>query len=212
MSSRHKFPCPACGAEIPFESSISLLAVCAYCGTMAQRKDLILEDLGKVAQLQPDGSPLQIRSEGRYEGAPFTVIGRLQMRTREGFWNEWRLRFDETRAGWLGEAQGLYAVSFAVKDLPAIAAFEKLSIGMDIVLDNAAYRVRDKEEAEFLSAEGELPFRVPLGQTGRFVDLAGPGGRFATIDYSDETPLAFTGRYAEFSELALTRLKEIPGW
>lgn len=212
MSSRHKFPCPSCGAELPFESSISLLAVCAYCGTMAQRKDLILEDLGKVAQLQPDGSPLQIHSEGCYEGTPFTVIGRLQMRYTEGYWNEWHLRFSETRTGWLGEAQGLYAVSFAVKDMPAIAAFEKLSIGSVIVLDNANYRVRGKEEAAYISAEGELPFRVTMGQTGRFADLAGPGGSFATIDYSDEAPLAFTGRYAEFAELSLTRLKEIPGW
>lgn len=211
-TSRFKFPCPSCGAELPFQSSISLLAVCAYCGTMALRKDLNLTDLGKVAQLLPDGSPLQIHTEGRYQDAAFSVIGRIQMRYPEGFWNEWHIRFDETRTGWLGEAQGLYAVSFEVKNAPTLPAFKDIVIGQEFLIEDAAYRARDKKEAAYISAEGELPFRVPLGETGRFADLSGSGGRFATIDYSETPPLAYVGRYVEFDELKLTRLKEIPGW
>ncbi len=36
-----------------------------------------------------------------------------------------------------------------------------------------------------VSAEGELPFAVTPDESGRYADLSGPGGIFATIDYGD---------------------------
>lgn len=210
---RLQLDCPSCGAKVPFESAASLLAVCAYCRGVALRKDLNLEELGRVAQLVADGSPLQLGARGRYDKAIFTVLGRLQMRFADGYWNEWHLGFDDGRFGWLGESQGLYAVSFPVFSAGALPPFEALAVGQALPLAGVAYTVREKRRALYASAEGEIPFRAPFGEEVSFADLAGPRDRsFATLDYSEEPPMAFAGRYAEFEALELTGLRAIDGW
>ena len=120
--------CPACGAMVPFRTSINLMAVCPFCRSLVQRKDLDLEKLGESAQLQPDGSPLQVGTGGTYRGASFEVVGRMQLKTPHGFWNEWSLMFADGRQGWLGEAQGAYAVSFRTEyNVPAFGDLKFLA-------------------------------------------------------------------------------------
>ncbi len=205
--------CPACGADAAFKTSIALFAVCPFCRSLVMRKELDLEALGKVAQLQSDGTPLQVGTRGKYKGAPFLAAGRVQMKMPVGFWNEWALVFDDGRQGWLGEAQGTYAVSFYVKtDAPADP--KTLEEGAKVTLADREFAVRDYCEAHYVSAEGELPFRPPLGLSDAVpsVDLIAPGGAFATIDYSEKPPLVFIGEYQEFDALQFSNLRAIEGW
>lgn len=202
--------CPSCGALVPFRSSITLLAVCPFCRSLVQRKDLDLEKLGESAQLQPDGSPVLVGSRGTYRGAPFDVVGRLQLQTPRGFWNEWCLIFADGRQGWLGEAQGTYAVSF--KTDAAVPALGALAVDAKVEIAGRAYTVREIVDAKYLAAEGELPFRPPLGETAPSADLIGEDGAFATIDYSDDPPSVFAGEYQGFDALAFSGLKAIEGW
>ncbi len=204
--------CPSCGAKVKFQSTISLVAVCAYCRSLVMRQDLKVEDLGKIAELQPDGSPLQLGVRGEFNKISFSVLGRIQMRYPEGYWNEWYLGFDDGRQGWLGEAQGLYALSFLAKTKTPLPEYEKLELDQEILIENTSYQVRDKRLAEYISLEGELPFQVPLGEQCPAADLAGPERRFATIDYSESPALLFTGQYVEFDSLRLNGLKVIEGW
>jgi hypothetical protein len=202
--------CPSCGAMVPFRSSISLLAVCPYCRALTRRDDLDLEKLGVSAQLQPDGTPLQVSSRGAFKGDPFEAVGRVQLKTPAGFWNEWFLAFTDGRQGWLGEAQGTYAVSFELKE--TAPARKDLALGSAVTLGGRAYEVRELVEASYLAAEGELPFKPPLGETAPSADLISAGGWFATIDYSEEPPCVFAGQYQDFDSLELANLKVIEGW
>lgn len=202
--------CPSCGAMVPFRTSINLLAVCPFCRSLVRRKDLDLETLGVSAQLQPDGSPVLVGARGVYRGAPFEIVGRLQLQTPRGFWNEWSLMFADGRQGWLGEAQGTYAVSFKVDyNLPALA---DLKVGAKVVIRDRAYEIREIVDAKYLAAEGELPFKPPLGETAPSADLIGADGAFATLDYSEDPPVAFVGEYQGFDALSFTGLKVIEGW
>jgi hypothetical protein len=202
--------CPSCGAMVPFRTSIMLLAVCPYCRSLVQRKDLAVETLGEVAQLQPDGTPLQLGARGLYKTDPFEVVGRVQLKTPRGFWNEWALSFADGRAGWLGESQGNYAVTFASKAKPPAPG--GLKVGAKVELDGTTYRVRELVEALYAAAEGELPYRPPLGRKVASWDLYAPGGFFATIDASEDPPLVFTGEYEEFDELHFSGLRTFEGW
>ena len=204
--------CPSCGAPVVFQSAASVMAVCGYCSSTLVRHDLDLENMGKMAQLQADGSPLQLRAEGRYRGASFTVVGRIQLRFAKGLWNEWHLLFDDRRSGWLGEAAGTYAVSFPVRVPEAIPKFEELHAGKAVVLNKQPYEVTDVEEADCIGGEGELPFSIGPGYSTPAADLAGPENQFATLDYSEDPPLVFTGEYVEFDDLHLSGLREIDGW
>jgi len=202
--------CPSCGAMVPFRTSINLMAICPFCRSLVQRKDLDLEKLGESAQLQPDGTPLQVGTSGTYRGAAFEVVGRMQLKTPHGFWNEWSLMFADGRQGWLGEAQGAYAVSFQTEY--KVPAFGDMTVLAKIEIKGKIYQVLEIIEAKYLAAEGELPFKPPLGESATSADLIGEGGAFGTIDYSDDPPSVFIGEYQDFESLKFTNLKLIEGW
>ncbi len=204
--------CPSCGAPVVFQSRASVMAVCEYCSSTLIRQDLNLENLGKMAELQEDGSPLQLRATGRYRGVPFTVVGRIQLRYPKGLWNEWHLLFDDEKSGWLGESMGIYGVSFLTAVEEKLPPFEELKPEQAIVLKGKPYEVTDLEKAFCVAGQGELPFRIGPGYEAPSVDLAGPGNGFATLDYSDDPPSVYVGDYVEFEDLHLSGLKEINGW
>ena len=165
-----------------------------------------------MAELKLDGSPLQLGSQGRYRGINFGVIGRIQMQFDRGVWNEWHLMLDDGRSGWLGEAQGLYAVSFLTKVSGDIPAFETLKAGKKIQLKGQWFEVQNLESARCIAGEGELPFRVGAGYDAPVADLVGEKNAFATIDYSEEQPLVFIGEYMEFDDLHFSNLRQFDGW
>lgn len=210
--SRLEFTCPSCGAKVAFESSISATAVCGYCRSLCMRDDQGVKDLGKVGQLLPDASPIQVGTKGRYGEERFEVLGRLQLKYDQGVWNEWFLGFDGAREGWLGEAQGLYAVNFLVESKSKLPDYDALSIGQEVALDTGQYEVRDKRAASYASAEGQLPFSAPIKTEFPSVDLAGEDSQFATIDYSEDKPLLFAGRYLPFESFAFENLRSFEGW
>ena len=43
-----------------------------------------VENLGKVAEIQQDGSPLQLGVQGEYGGKSFEIVGRIQLTYGDG--------------------------------------------------------------------------------------------------------------------------------
>src|SRR5262245_20023203 len=207
-----KATCPSCGAPIEFKSAVSILTICESCRSTLVRHDVNLENIGKMAELKLDGSPIQLGVQGRYLDVHFVVIGRIQLRFDQGIWNEWHLLFDDGRSGWLGEAQGTYAVSFLTTPKAALPEFTALKAAEPIELDGQRFQVQNLESARCIAGEGELPFQVGAGYDAPVVDLLGPDDRFATIDYSEEKPLLFIGEYMEFDDLHLSNLRQFDGW
>lgn len=207
-----KVDCPSCGASVTFQSTFSILAVCDHCTSTLVRHDINVEDIGKMATLQADGSPLQLGTRGEYQGVSFSVVGRIQMRFDRGIWNEWHLTFNDGRSGWLGEAQGTYAVSFLKETDAPLPPFENLKAGKKLELRGKTYRVQNVESARCVAGQGELPFQIRGGYDAPVADLLGDDRSFATIDYSEEQPLVFVGEYVDFDDLHFSNLKEFDGW
>ncbi|MDD5305499.1 MAG: DUF4178 domain-containing protein, partial [Elusimicrobia bacterium] len=106
--------------------------------------------------------------------------------------------------------QGAYAVSFQTQ-APA-PAFGDLKVLATVEIKGRSYQVLEVIEAKYLAAEGELPFKPPLGESVPSADLIGENGAFGTIDYSDDPPSVFLGEYQDFDALRFTHLKAIEGW
>lgn len=206
--------CPSCGAAITFQSVASILTVCAYCKSTLIRHDLELENLGRMAELLPDPSPIQLGTEGVYRKARFTVVGRIQLRYSQGLWNEWYLLFNNQRGGWLGETLGNYAVTFLIQPPEPLPPFSELRAGQNVTLKGRAFQVTNIETARCIASEGELPIRVGPGYDAPVVDLQAGSNVFATLDYSENPPLVFVGEQVRFDDLKLTRLREVKpvGW
>jgi hypothetical protein len=190
------------------------MAVCDYCRSTLVRRDLKVEDIGKMAQLKLDGSPLQLAAEGVYDGVHFAVIGRIQLQYERGVWNEWHVLFDDARSGWLGEAQGIYMVTFLESVLDNVPGFAALKPGRRVQLKNRVFQVINVDRARCIAGEGELPFVVGAGYEAPVVDLQSDDFAAATLDYSDDAnkPLVFIGRYVDFDTLKLQGLRQFDGW
>jgi DNA-directed RNA polymerase subunit RPC12/RpoP len=200
--------CPACGAPVLFKTGSSVVVVCESCNSVVARTDRGVEDVGKVADVVESGSPLDLNVRGAYLGAAFELTGRAQLgHAAGGFWDEWYAHFEDGRWGWLAEAQGRFYLTFQIQ-VPApnaLPAFDSLQLGQSVWAIPAQQPpvVAEKGTARMLAAEGEIPYLVRPGETYPYADLSGHDGAFATLDFSEQPPLVFTGREVALAELGL---------
>jgi hypothetical protein len=202
--------CPACGAPVVFKSSASFHGVCEFCRSTLVRHDGKLENLGRMADLIEDASPIRLGTEGRYRGVHFAVVGRIQLKSAAGIWNEWHLLFDDMRSGWLSDAGGEYLVSFLTPPGATLPEFAGLMPNDELKLAGRDFIVTNLEEAMCISGEGELPFDFGAGYPAQLVDLRTTGDAlpaFASIDYSETPPLFFVGESLPFASFGFANLR-----
>jgi ribosomal protein S27E len=202
--------CPACGAPVVFKSSASFHCVCEFCRSTLVRHGGNLENLGRMADLLEDASPIQLGTEGRFRGVHFAVVGRIQLRYGSGLWNEWHLLFDDMRGGWLSDANGEYTVSFLTPPEATLPGFATLMPNDELKLAGRDFVVTDLEEAMCIAGEGELPFAFGAGYPAQLADLRTTGESepaFASIDYSETPPLFFVGASMPFESFAFANLR-----
>ena len=208
--------CPNCGATIEFRWSGAVQTICPYCKAVLVRRDLDLEKVGMVSDLPPTASPIQLGTEGKFEGDAFVVVGRIVYQYERGGWNEWHLRTMRGASAWLSDAQGDLAISTRSAASTELPTADELRVGQSYTLDNARFRVASLTRAHYAGVEGELPFESWNRDDALFADLDSEGSgdelRFATIDYSDEAPVAYLGTYVELDQLAPKNLRRFEGW
>ena len=202
--------CPNCGAKITFLWSSSVQTVCEYCKSILVRTDIDLKKVGQVADLPPNSSPIQIGTEGVYNRQAFVAVGRIIYEYDQGTWNEWHLVMNNGSA-WLSDAQDEYVVTFPVQGRKLPTAGQS-QVGQRYTWDNDTYLVTTITKAHYRGVEGELPFQYWDKDDVVFVDLMATSGKFATIDYSDESPALYLGKAVEFEELNFKNLRKFEGW
>lgn len=204
--------CPGCGAPVAFRWSGAVQTTCDYCRAVLVRHDVALERVGVVADLPPDGSPVQRGTEGVWRGRPFVVVGRIRYAYGRGRWSEWHLRFADGGGGWLSDAQLEWAVSEAAAPPLDLPDADRLAPGRPVALAGGLFAVGAVTRARYEGVEGELPFTTWDRREVPFVDLRAADGRFATLDYGERPPLLFVGEFVDFEALAMTNLRAFDGW
>ena len=208
--------CPNCGATITFRWSGAVQTICPYCKAVLVRRDVDLEKVGMVSDLPPTASPIQLGTEGKFDGDAFVVVGRIVYAYERGGWNEWYLRTMRGTSAWLSDAQGDLAISRPASGDSALPAADALAVGQSYTIDGIPFRVASITRARYAGVEGELPFTTWDRSESVFADLDSSGSgdqlRFATIDYSDDVPVAYVGTYVELEQLAARNLRRFEGW
>jgi hypothetical protein len=190
--------CPTCGAEVEFRYDDSFVRVCGHCRSAVVRTDRGVETLGRFADLVPIPSPLQLFAEGRFGTTGFLLIGMAQLRhSAGGVWQEWYAKLDGGQWAWISEAQGRLYLTFERPDVeaPPFASLPSLAPGTALQLAGATFTVAERGTASYVSALGEIPYRLVPSSTFQFLDLSDGRGGFATIDYGDgsEPPAVYVG-------------------
>lgn len=204
--------CPNCGAPVEFRWSSSVQTVCEYCKSIIVRTDVDLQKVGMVADLPDNSSPIQLGTEGKYNHKAFVVAGRIIYDYDQGTWNEWHLIFNDGTSGWLSDAQLLYDVSFLADYRQKLPPSSEITVGRTFQFNKVAYQVTTITVAHYRGVQGELPFQYWDKSDVPFVDLRNEDGKFATLDYSEQEPLLFTGEAVEFEQLELVNLRSFEGW
>jgi Domain of unknown function (DUF4178) len=233
------FNCPSCGAEVVFQSHVSVYAVCAFCSSMIVRHDIDVEAIGTMAALPDDMSPLMIGTEGVFQGQRFYIIGRLKIGWQDGTWNEWYMMAENGGRGWVAEAQGFYAVCFETDEaLPSdtaktisrflkddnaqqgndrafdarIASLRGALLGTYLFLNQLKYKVVDVKVATCIGCEGELPFMVSKGRKTLAIDLLGHHGEFGSIEIAQDKTRIYLGHYVDWNDLHCQNLRLLEDW
>ena len=208
--------CPSCGAPVQFRWSGAVQIVCPFCHSILVRTDLDLQAAGKVADLPPDPSPIQLLTEGAWQNRQFQVTGRIIYEYEQGGWNEWHIVFSDGRSGWLSDAQLQYAVSFRADPGGAVPPAGSVYRGKTYTFQDTRFEVATMTVARYKGVEGELPFPYhgPADEDSGvlFADLRTAGKSFGTLDYSETPPILFLGEWVEFEDLHLKNLREFEGW
>lgn len=201
--------CPSCGAPIQFRWSGAVQTTCEYCHSILVRRDINLEKVGVVADLPQEASPIQIGTEGVYRNKAFQVVGRILYEYEGGGWNEWHIVFNDGVSGWLSDAQLEFDISFLTKLPEAVPPANQIKRGRQFLWNGVHYDVISVTRAHYRGVAGELPFEYWDKSDLVFADLRTPDARFATIDYSEPTPLLFMGEAVAFDDLKLTNLRRM---
>jgi len=204
--------CPNCGAPIKFLWSSAVQTTCEFCHSILVRTDVDLQKVGEVADLPEDASPIQIGTEGAYQGKSFLVVGRILYEYEQGGWNEWHIVYNDGSSGWLADAQLEFDLSWWTQAPASLPASDQLTRGQRFQWNSKAYELTSLTRAHYKGVQGELPFQYWDKTDLLFADLRTTTGEFATIDYSEQPPLLFMGRAVEFNELHLKNLKDFEGW
>jgi hypothetical protein len=204
--------CPNCGAAVQFRWSSAVQTVCPFCKSILVRDDLNLKNVGILADLPPDPSPICLLTEGIYRGKSFQVLGRIVYEWEGGGWNEWHIVFSDGSSAWLSDAQLQYAISIWTDPGVALPPAQEATRGCTFAFGNVTYEVATVTVASYKGVEGELPFPFYGKKDMCFADLRTPTRAFGTIDYSDLKPMLYLGEWVEFEELQLKNLRQFEGW
>jgi Domain of unknown function (DUF4178) len=212
-------PCPSCGADVPFRSAALPVRVCDYCQSAVMRIDGGFKDMGKIAILPFDVSPLQIGTAGKVDTLSFDVVGRVRWGWTDGSWNEWLLLMADGTTRWLGEAMGQFMLlaECDVTSLPPnvvkkLRVGGNFGVGQEAQVNGTTYIVSDVKDATCIGSEGELPFTAPQGWSVFSVDFRSATGACASFQRDRNETSFYEGRYVDLFELNPANLRTIEGW
>jgi len=206
----YRAACPNCGAPVEFRSAASAFAVCSFCKSTIVREGDALRKIGESAELFDDHSPLQLGAAGSYQGAAFTLVGRLQYKYNDGTWNEWHALFASGKSGWLSEDNGRYVIAFDAPLEGGAPTATSLKAGAQVMVGGQAWSVASVAAAKLIAAQGELPYKPSLERGFVISDLRNTRGEVGTLDYSAAgAPRWAIGRSVALSELAMTGLADV---
>ncbi|WP_370678920.1 DUF4178 domain-containing protein [Comamonas sp. GB3 AK4-5] len=211
-------PCPGCGAPVHFANAQAAFAVCAFCRSTVARRGEVLERVGSMAEVFEDYSPLQIGATGqapdrRGVSIPFTVVGRLQLRSDAGAWNEWVLDFSDGQLGWLSEDNGSWVLSrpwqppgFQPKGFVA----RDWKLGRAVMAGGDEFTVSSVQNAQVAAAQGQLTELPPIGRSFKLVELRDPQERVWSVDFGSKPPGSSLGMPVQLDALQMQGLREGP--
>ncbi len=202
---------PVRGPSLPY-------GTCPYCQSLILREGLRIEDMGKVAVLPFDVSPIQLGTTLIADGRGMTVVGRVRWAWDRGSWNEWLAIAETGGQFWLAEAAGMFMLTAEwpqLLDQPKVRAFaqgEAIAQGDVIDVEGQQLYASDVKRVECLGSEGDLPILTLVGTCMTSVDFRSASGAVLSLQRDDRGTAAWFGESWDLPSLQPKNLRQIEGW
>jgi hypothetical protein len=165
-----------------------------------------VRDVGKMAEVLEDYSPIRITTSGMYAGKAFGVVGRIQLRYAAGFWNEWYILFDDGSAGWLSDASGQYAVTVDA-GRRRCPPFGQIVPGGQYTLTGVTYVAADLRTAKLRGGEGRAAVPGRRRLAGAVADYRQPTASSPSITPTAIRRAAIVGKAVSLADLKCQLLR-----
>ena len=202
---------PVRGPSLPY-------GTCPYCQTLILREGMRVEDMGKVAVLPFDVSPIQLGTTLVAEGRGMTVVGRVRWAWEGGSWNEWLAIADTGAQFWLAEAAGMFMLTAEwpqLLDQPKVRAFaqgEAIAPGDVVEVEGRKLFASDIKQIECLGSEGDLPISTLVGTRMTSVDFRSASGEVLSLQRDKSGTTAWFGDSWDLLSLKPGNLRQLEGW
>ncbi len=201
--------CPSCGAPLELKYRFSKMAVCGYCGQNTYlNSDTDQQAQGKVSPLIDYGSKFSVNQTITIKGNKFEIIGRIRFVYPDGFWDEWFLinKDKPDTEYWLQEDEGefiLFGRNDNVKEFPD---FHSTKVGSTHAAFGEKVFVNEKNTAQVMGGEGELPFQVVPGEKADFIDgIVIKKGQPISYEYLPKETVLYIGFDVKLDEISILK-------
>lgn len=196
--------CTNCGAPLEIENQFIRTVTCRFCGSnFLVKGDEGLDKTGESATLADYPSRLSIGQKGAIRGRGFTVLGRIRYGYDEGFWEEWQVAWEDgAPPDWLEEDEGYWTLYKRERVKSAIPAYDEVSVGATIKVNNQDVFVTEKRTAKVAGSEGQFSSVFPLSGTFGYFQGAGDNRAMSINYWKDEIELS-VGDELEHNELVM---------
>ena len=206
-----KVNCSSCGGEVSVASPTSRVASCPYCqSTLIVNEDAI-HALGKMALLAETPSVLAVGWPAECRGREIHVLGRLQYRYDAGLWDEWWIQFaDDGSYAWISQDEGEYTLELPLKESLSLPDYDDVQPGDTVEIGGRRLLVEEKNDAEMVGLQGEVPLDAGPGRFMRYIDLSDRRVT-ATVEYFDDgSARAYQGKFLKRGDLRSALRPESP--
>jgi hypothetical protein len=193
-------------------------ATCPYCQTLILRDGLRLEEIGKVAVLPFDVSPIQLGTTLVADGRGLTIVGRVRWAWDGGSWNEWLAIAKTGEQHWLAEAAGMFMLTAERPELldhPQVGVFaqgQAIASGEAIEVEGRQFFASDVKNVECLGSEGDLPIATQIGTRMTNIDFRSASGAVLSLQRDTRGTTAWFGDSWDLIGLRPAKLRQIDGW
>ncbi len=201
--------CPSCGAPLELKYRFSKMAVCGYCDQTTYMNDNTdYQAQGKATPLIDYGSKFSLHQTITIHENKFEIVGRIRFSYPDGFWDEWFLINNKQPDAeyWLQEDEGEYILFERNKGVTNFPDFHSTKVGSSHEAFGKQVFVNEKNTAQVMGGEGELPFQVVQGEKADFIDgIVIKKGQPISYEYLPKETVLYIGFDIKLDEISILK-------
>lgn len=200
--------CPNCGYGFDALRRSTRMFDCPSCDTTLFREGDALAPIGNHGEMHETAMLFGIGDTVHPPGrTSYTVLGHIRYDYGRGFWDEMYAENAQGQGAWFSIDEGDVVIQRAL-DAGQVRAglMKQLALGAQVRIADQVFTITEMDEATAVAFRGELPERIELGETHRFVNGSGEDGDVLSGEVWEDGESWFTGAWLDPFDIRVERM------